>query len=163
MTQEETVSEEERIRHEEKMRLLEEAEGIVGHSTASNNWVISGKHTKNGMPLLSTDPHLSSVIPCFWQLQELIWGNRYVTGASLVGMPGIGLGRNKDFAWGLTAQIGDNSDIWQEQLNEAETHYKVDGEWRELEVIREVIKVKGQDDIVLDVKKTHRGPIIGIE
>ena len=101
------------------MKVQEATEGIVGHSTASNNWIISGKYTENGMPLLSTDPHLSSTIPCFWQLHELTFGDKYVTGASLVGMPGIGMGRNKNLAWGLTAQIGDNSDVWEEELNEA--------------------------------------------
>ena len=84
------------------------------------------------MPMLSTDPHLGATIPAFWQLHELVWGDKYVTGASLVGMPGIGLGRTKDISWGLTAAIVDNSDLWQEELNEAGTHYKVDGEWREL-------------------------------
>ena len=77
-------------------------------------------------------------------------------------MPGIGLGRNKDFAWGLTAQIGDNSDVWEEELNEAKTHYKVDGEWRELKITEEIIKVKGQEDYKMIIRETHRGPIIGI-
>ena len=71
----------------------EELEGFVGDSTASNNWVISGKHTANGMPLLSTDPHLGATIPAFWQLNELVWGENYAIGASLVGMPGIAMGR----------------------------------------------------------------------
>ena len=47
-------------------QLAEDAEGLIGHSSASNNWAISGKHTLNGMPMLSTDPHLSSTIPAFW-------------------------------------------------------------------------------------------------
>ena len=75
-------------------------------------------------------------------------------------MPGIGMGRSKDLAWGLTAAIVDNSDLWEEELNEAGTHYKVDGQWRELEIIEEVIKVKGQDDQKLQIKLTHRGPLM---
>lgn len=78
-------------------------------------------------------------------------------------MPGIGFGRNADFTWDLTAQLGDNSDMWKEQLNEAGTHYLFDGEWRELEIINEPIKVKGEPDLDFVIKKTHRGPILGTE
>lgn len=137
-------------------------EGLVGHSTASNEWVISGKHTSNGMPMLSSDPHLSSTIPAFWQLQELIWDEQYVSGASLVGVPGIAFGRTAHLTWGITATIADNSDLWEEEINEAGTHYSVDGEWRELEIIEEVIKVKGQEDVPLKIRITHRGPLVGV-
>ena len=115
------------------------------------------------MPMLSTDPHLGATIPAFWQLNELIWDEKYVTGAALVGMPGIGMGRSKDLAWGLTAAIMDNSDLWEEEFNEAATHYLVDGEWRKLDVIDEVFKVKGQEDVHEQIKFTHRGPVIAAE
>ena len=131
-------------------KVEEELEGLVGHSTASNNWVISGKHTANGMPLLSTDPHLGATIPAFWQLNEIVWGkNRenYTVGASLVGMPGLGMGRTKNITWGLTAAIVDNSDLWEEELNEDATKYLVDGEWKDLKIIEEVFRVKGKPDV----------------
>jgi len=38
---------------------------------ASNNWVISGKHTKSGKPLLSSDPHLGTGSPSFWVIQHI--------------------------------------------------------------------------------------------
>lgn len=77
-------------------------------------------------------------------------------------MPGIGMGRSNNITWGLTAAIVDNSDLWKEELNEAGTHYLVDGEWRELESIDEVVKVKGQDDIDLKIQLTHRGPLVQV-
>ena len=104
-----------------------ELESIVGHATASNNWVISGEHTESGLPMLSTDPHLGATIPAFWQLHELIWNDRYVSGASLIGMPGIAMGRSEYMSWGLTAAIIDNTDLWEEKLNDDETQYFVDG------------------------------------
>ena len=39
----------------------------------------------------------------------------------------------------------------------------MDGEWRKLEISTETIKVKGADDVRIDIKKTHRGPIIPYE
>mmetsp|Transcript_27706 Transcript_27706/g.32575 ORF Transcript_27706/g.32575 Transcript_27706/m.32575 type:complete len:160 (-) Transcript_27706:1321-1800(-) len=70
------------------------------------------------------------------------------------------MGRSEHLAWGLTAAIVDNSDLWEEQLNEEGTHYLVDGEWRELEVLEEVVKIKGKEDLPLKIRLTHRGPLI---
>jgi acyl-homoserine lactone acylase PvdQ len=49
--------------------------------------------------------------------------------------------------------------MWQETLNEAETHYFVDGEWRQLKILSEEIKVKGKDTLNFQVKQTHRGSL----
>ena len=41
--------------------------------------------------------------------------------------------------------------------------YSVDGEWRDLKVIKEQIKVKGQDKpIEYEIKMTHRGPLMDL-
>ena len=53
------------------------------------------------------------------------------------------MGRSRNMTWGLTASINDNSDLWEEQLNQEETQYFVDGKWRDLKIIEETIKVKG--------------------
>ena len=62
--------------------------------------------------------------------------------------------------WAFTTSRCDTSDLWLEQLNEEETHYLLDGEYRELEVITEHIRIKGQPDHILKIKQTHRGPVI---
>jgi acyl-homoserine lactone acylase PvdQ len=38
--------------------------------------------------------------------------------------------------------VHDGIDLWVEEINEANTQYKVDGEWRNLEKITELITVK---------------------
>lgn len=80
---------------------------------ASNSWVIHGKHTETGMPMLANDPHLANSMPSFWQLQEIVWeGNGYISGASVPGVPLIAIGRNKKVSWGITAALNDISDLW---------------------------------------------------
>jgi penicillin G amidase len=32
----------------------------------SNAWVVSGKHTESGKPLLVGDPHLDNTLPSHW-------------------------------------------------------------------------------------------------
>ena len=84
------------------------------------------------MSMIANDPHLGNSIPSFWQLQELIWGDNYLSGASVPGNPMIYVGKNKRITWTVTAALADISDLWQEELNEDETKYKVDGEWRDM-------------------------------
>lgn len=76
------------------------------------------------------------------------------------GVPAIGIGRSNTITWGCTTSRVDSADVWQEKLNEDETKYMLDGEWTDLKVVEETIKVKGQADKVYKVKMTHRGPIM---
>ena len=78
----------------------------------SNNWVIHGKHTETGMPLLASDPHLGTTVPAVWQLHELVMGDHYVVGSSFPGSPSIILGRTKYLAWGHTTPMHDGADLW---------------------------------------------------
>jgi penicillin G amidase len=125
----------------------------------SNNWVISGKHTTTGKPMLANDPHLGTSLPSFWTLNEVRWEDKWLIGASAPGIPLIGIGRGPNTSFGQTSPLSDNSDLWQETLDASLTKYFVDGEWRNLELRKEVFKVKGAADVEYIVRSTHRGPI----
>ena len=58
----------ERGRREKERRKASEEEPPLRQDPAhSNSWVISGRHTENGMPLLASDPHLTATVPSLWQ------------------------------------------------------------------------------------------------
>ena len=96
------------------------------------------------MPLFASDPHLSNGIPGHWILFNLEFSDgKIFSGAQLAGLPALGIGRANDIAWSCTTSRADTSDLWQEKLNEDETEYFVNGEWRKLAVIKEKIKIKG--------------------
>lgn len=76
------------------------------------------------------------------------------------GIPLIGIGKGKQISFGQTTPRTDTSDLWQEKLDEQGLKYYVDGEWKELNIVEETIKVKDGKDIKLKVKSTHRGPLI---
>ena len=59
-------------------------------------------------------------------------GENKVIGASLPGFPLIFMGSSGSNAWSVTSPNDDNTDLWQEEINAEGTHYKVDGEWREI-------------------------------
>ena len=129
---------------------------------SSNNWVVHGDHTETGMPLFAGDPHLGNTLPSSWMLYHLKWTNsdKILSGVQLPGMPMVGIGRSKDIVWSFTTSRIDTADLWQETLDETESNYLVDGQWLKLDTRTEVIKVKGQPDRVIQIKLTHRGPII---
>ena len=116
------------------------------------------------MPLFGADPHLANDLPSLWILYSLEFTDgRVYSGATLPGTAAIGVGRTNDIAWSFTTSRVDAADLWLEELNEDESEYFVDNEWRKLEVITEVIKVKGKEDIVVPIKKTHRGSVVPFE
>lgn len=43
------------------------------------------------------------------------------------------------------------------------TEYFVDGSWRKLMIEKEIIKVKGSEDLIFPVRFTHRGPLLSPE
>ena len=73
------------------------------------------------------------------------------------------MGRSAHITWGNTAAHIDTGDVWQERVSEDEREYFVDGEWRKLATVEEVIKVQGHPDHVFTIKSTHRGPLLRFE
>ncbi|MCP4361611.1 MAG: penicillin acylase family protein [Chloroflexi bacterium] len=127
----------------------------------SNSWVVSGEHTDTGLPLLANDPHLGIQMPAIWYEIGLHAPGWDVVGFSLPSFPGVVIGHNEDIAWGFTNVGGDVQDLYIEKINpDNRLQYEYMGEWRDIEVIEEVIKVNGGEDVILEVRQTHHGPII---
>jgi penicillin amidase len=85
---------------------------VGGKNVGSNAWVIGAQHTRSGAPILANDPHLSVQQPSLWYAMSLKGNKLAVTGMSLVGLPGIILGRNRDIAWGATSLMSDQQDLF---------------------------------------------------
>ena len=114
----------------------------------SNNWVIAGRYTRTGKPLLANDPHLSLNAPSLWYLAELKGPTLHVTGATLPGIPTVAIGHNDDIAWGVTNVNPDTQDLYVE-LQDAP-----------LKILHETIKVRGEASVDLPVYISQHGPII---
>jgi penicillin amidase len=129
---------------------------------ASNNWTVTGTRTVTGLPLLANDMHLPVSVPSIWYEMHLVGGDYDVIGVSLPGIPLIVAGHNKDIAWGITFAYVDVQDLFLERLNpDKPGQYFYKGEWLKAELIKEPIKVKGQDEpVVHQVWQTRHGPII---
>ena len=86
---------------------------------ASNNWVISGKRSASGKPMLANDPHLgANRLPNVWYEAVFISSERYGLGATMPGLPGLLIGRTNDVAWGSTYPFMDALDSWVEHCKD---------------------------------------------
>ncbi len=132
-----------------------------GSFVGSNNWVISGEHTDTGLPLLANDPHLSIQMPAIWYEVGLHAPDYNVHGVSFAGVPGVIIGHNDHIAWGVTNVGPDVQDLFIEKINPSNPNqYEFMGEWVDMEVVEEVIKVNGGEDTTLQVRITRHGPIM---
>jgi len=141
----------------EELTLLRQ---LVGSGGGSNNWALAGNRTATGRPILASDPHLDTKLPSPWYLAHLRWPGGAVVGCSFVGGPAVLAGHNGHAAWGLTAGLVDNTDLFLEQLGPDGRTYRQGGEYRPCVVREERIAVKGKPAVVETVLETPRGPIL---
>ena len=127
---------------------------------ASNNWVLSGSRTASGRPILANDPHLPPSLPAPWYLLHIRTPEWSVAGASLVGTPGVSAGHNGHGAWGVTAGLIDNTDLFIEELGPDGVSVRSAGGFEPCEIREEIIEVKGGKAIEEKVLVTPRGPLI---
>jgi penicillin amidase len=110
-------------------------------NAASNNWVVSGKRTADGKPILANDPHLPGNAPSVWYLVNLSTASSRVSGVTFPGIPGVVLGHNENIAWGATNLGPDVQDIYVETFNE-KGQFKTASGWQDAKTRREEIKVR---------------------
>ena len=149
------------------IRALDELTGGGVEGIGSNSWAVSGAHTPTGAPLLMNDPHLSIQMPSIWYQVGLHCRTVSadcpfdVVGFSFAGVPGVIIGHNADIAWGFTNTGPDVQDLYIEKLNPANPRqYEFQGEWVDMDVRTETIRVAGGDDLTLEILSTMHGPII---
>lgn len=141
----------------EDLALFQETVATGG---GSNGWALSGSRTASGRPLLANDPHLPSAVPPHWYLARLQSPGWTLAGAALPGTPAIAAGHNGHCAWGVTAGLTDNTDLFLERIGPDGRSVLEDREYVPCQVRREVIRVKGADPVEEEVLVTPRGPII---
>lgn len=127
---------------------------------ASNNWAVSGSRTASGRPILADDPHLAPTLPSPWYLTHIRTPDWAVAGASLVGTPGTCAGHNGHGAWGVTAGLVDNTDLFIEEIGPDGRSVRSAEGFESCEVRKEIIEVKRGEPVVEEVLVTPRGPLI---
>lgn len=151
----------------DRLIALDSLFGAMDEGIGSNNWVVDGTKTTTGKPLLANDPHLGIQMPSIWYVNGLHCATltdvcpSNVVGYSFPGVPGIIIGHNDHIAWGVTNVNPDVEDLYVEKINPANPNqYEYMGEWEDMQLVNEVIKVKGGEPKNLTVQITRHGPIM---
>ena len=158
-----------------KVRLLRS----IGFHGASNNWVVSGSRTDTGKPMLANDPHLQLTAPSVWLAAHLKVEPKTISthhgisnlkqnevpmdvwGASFAGLPGIVTGRNKYISWGVTNTGVDVQDLFvMEEDEKRQNQYKWHGTWIDYKIRKETIRIKNEQDVVIDVRESRTGVVV---
>jgi len=140
---------------------LAAAAGWFSPGGGSNNWAIAGSRTRSGRPLVANDPHLAPLLPPHWYLAHLHTPEWTVTGASVPGAPSIAAGHNGHAAWGITAGLTDNTDLFVEEVGPDGTTVRRGDRLVPCDTRDEVIEVKGSGPVTITVIETDRGPVVG--
>ncbi|WP_337842619.1 penicillin acylase family protein [Rheinheimera sp.] len=130
----------------------------------SNNFAVAGSRTADGRAILADDMHLGIRVPGTWFKARLQWQQegktKWVAGVTLPGTPAVVAGSNGRIAWGFTNSTADWTDVIALKLDEKAERYQTDDGWQEFKYQNEVIKVKGQPDLVRQYKETIWGPVM---
>ncbi len=127
----------------------------------SNGWVISGKKTKSGKPILANDTHIAFSQPSVWYEAHLECPTFKTYGNFLAGTPVPALGHNDFGGWGLTMFENDDADFFKETLNPNKSNQvKYKDTWENINSRKETIKVKDKPDVAFEVKKTRHGYLL---
>lgn len=94
-------------------------------NSGSNAWVVAGDAQKGYGATLANDPHLGLQIPSPWYAISSSTGTHKVAGMSLVGLPIVVFGRNKDISWGGTSMMADVQDLFLEKVVPSEPKYYI--------------------------------------
>lgn len=131
----------------------------------SNGWAIAPSRSAGGNAMLLVNPHLpwSSFFTWFeaqWKTPEV---DAY--GATLVGMPILGLGFNDHLGWTHTTNPMDGIDLF--ELTLAEGGYRWDGAVRAFETETRPIRVRQPDGTLrretLTVRRSVHGPVLEVK
>jgi penicillin amidase len=134
----------------------------------SNNWVVAPRRSATGRAILCNDPHLRLTLPSIWYLMHLrtepsktdpegyeVWG------ASIPGSPCIHLGHNRWLAWGVTAAVCDDGELYREKTHPLDPNrYLIGHDWLTMESRQEIIRVRRRGEIKKTVRLTRHGPVL---
>ena len=151
-----------------ELDLFESASGpylfkdMDGGGRGSNAWAVSSDLTTEGCPILCNDTHLKLTAPGIWYTNHLRSEEGYsFYGSSIPGIPGCFSGHNESIALGLTLAYTDVEDLFVETIDmKNPERYLYNGDYRKMDICKEVIKVKGEEDHIEKVLSTLHGPII---
>jgi penicillin amidase len=130
----------------------------------SNNWVVSGRMSPTGKPIVSNDPHREVSNPSLRYIVHLNAPGWNVIGSGDPPFVGVSMGHNDRIAWGLTIVGTDFQDVFIEDLDPTDASKALyNGKPEPLRIVQEEIKIKGEPPRSVQLKFSRHGPIFYVD
>ena len=127
----------------------------------SHAWVIGGKKTTTGSTVLISDPQTPVRNPSLWYEFHIVGKTFNARGLGIAGSPNFVIGFTPNVAWGLTALGADQADLFVLKTDPNHPNqYFLDGQWRDITVRTETIKIRDAQPQVLTAGQTCFGPVV---
>jgi penicillin amidase len=137
---------------------------VPSDEIGSNDWVISGRHSATGKPLLANDPHRTLMLPSLRYTVHLNGPGWNVIGAGEPALPGVAAGHNERVAFGFTIVGMDQQDVYVERLDPANPdRYLYRGQSEPMRIEHETIAVKGESPRAVTLRFTRHGPVLHVD
>lgn len=139
---------------------LRGAIGLDAAGIGSSAFVLSGRLSASGRPILAVDAHLETTAPAFLHEAHVRGGALDVAGATIPGVPAFWSGRNRAVAWAGVNAGAVTTDLFVESLDASGERVLDEAGATPLRVRRETIALRdgGADEII--VRESKRGPLI---
>jgi len=145
-------------------RIVDTVDGALntfGGFDGSNSWVLAGKRSESGYPILANDPHMKVAHPGFWYEAHIETPTYSMYGHFLPLIAFPVLGHNRDYGWALTMSKVDEINLYEEKVDYEKELVMYKGQWVPMGQHQEVIKIRGGEEVVLPIRTTPHGPLIG--
>ncbi len=130
--------------------------GFIG----SNNWVVTGRLTGSGMPILCGDPHLEvNRMPSVWHEKIIRLPDDEIKGFTIPGLPCVIIGRNRNLSFAPANSYMDMIDFRIEEVRNGK--YRRGSGWHHFDVRQEIIKTKKGESIKIGFCENDLGILEG--
>ncbi len=137
---------------------IEGLEKNFGLFHGSNSWVLSGKKSASGKPLLCNDPHVAFSLPGIWYEAHIKTPKSELYGYYVPLSNYSPMGHNEEVGFGVTMAEVDDLDLYYEKIKGNKVMYK--SKWVDLKSEKQVIRIKDDEDFIFDLKISPHGPLL---
>ncbi|MBM3190072.1 MAG: penicillin acylase family protein, partial [Chloroflexi bacterium] len=129
-------------------------------------FAVAPSRSASGHAMLYGGPQMGWDTPDYIHQVQLTGGEGFdVIGMAFAGAPLVSIGYNRHIAWSVTSGMGDNTDVYAEQLRPGKPEeYRFNNAWQSMITRTETISVAGRTEPVIEVvRRTVHGPVIAMD
>ena len=135
-----------------------------GFAGASNYWAVGPAKARGAQGISVNGPQFGWSVPSYVYGIGLHGGDFNVTGSTLMAMPCLLFAHNGEVAWGSTAGLSDQVDVYVEKLHPGDPErYRHNGDWKTFDTWTEEIEVRGRESVGVTARRSVHGMVQALD